>query len=87
MSSLCTLNIFGADHLLRYSNVIWLADTNYRIDLENEVARYLANNWEFDQLVAADQVSLFNYDMRELLLICPRLVVTRDRLADCLPGL
>lgn len=31
---------------------------NYRIDLENEVVRHLANNDEIDMLVAADQVSL-----------------------------
>lgn len=37
-------------------NIIWLADTNYRIDLENEVARSLAQASSFDALFAADQV-------------------------------
>ncbi|KZW04268.1 inositol polyphosphate phosphatase [Exidia glandulosa HHB12029] len=39
-----------------HENVIWLADTNYRIDLENEVVRQLAVTGEFDQLVGADQL-------------------------------
>ena len=38
------------------SNVIWLGDMNYRIDLENGAVRYLAESDEFDALVAADQV-------------------------------
>lgn len=38
------------------SNVIWLGDMNYRIDLENAAVRYLAEADEFDALVAADQV-------------------------------
>lgn len=37
-------------------NVIWLADTNYRIDLENERVRYLAQMDDYDALFAADQV-------------------------------
>jgi hypothetical protein len=37
-------------------NIIWLADANYRIDLENEAVRYLASAGEFDALVAADQL-------------------------------
>ncbi|OCH92145.1 hypothetical protein OBBRIDRAFT_824865 [Obba rivulosa] len=39
-----------------HDNVIWLADTNYRIDLENERVRYLALSDDFDGLVAADQL-------------------------------
>ncbi|KAF7432917.1 inositol polyphosphate 5-phosphatase [Pleurotus ostreatus] len=39
-----------------HDNVIWLADTNYRIDLDNEVVRGLAQAQEFDALVAADQL-------------------------------
>lgn len=37
-------------------NVIWLADTNYRIDLDNERVRNLALMDDFDALLAADQV-------------------------------
>jgi hypothetical protein len=37
-------------------NVVWLADTNYRIDLENDAVRSLAQRDEFDALLAADQV-------------------------------
>ena len=39
------------------SNIIWLADTNYRIDLENDRVRFLAGNDDYDALLAADQVS------------------------------
>jgi synaptojanin len=42
-----------------FSNVIWAADTNYRIDLENDVVRALATSDEIDMLIAADQVSDF----------------------------
>ena len=37
-------------------NVIWLADTNYRIDLDNASVRSLAERDDYDPLVAADQV-------------------------------
>jgi len=37
-------------------NVIWLADTNYRIDLDNAAVRTYAEANDFDPLVAADQV-------------------------------
>lgn len=37
-------------------NVVWLADTNYRINLENDAVRSLALCDELDTLVAADQV-------------------------------
>jgi len=36
--------------------VVWLADTNYRIDLENDAVRSLARHDEFDTLLAADQL-------------------------------
>lgn len=39
-------------------NVIWLADTNYRIDLDNASVRSLAERDDYDPLVAADQVLL-----------------------------
>lgn len=38
------------------SNVVWLADTNYRIDLDNETARSLATRDGFDAMLSADQV-------------------------------
>lgn len=41
-----------------YSNVVWLADTNYRIDLDNELVRSLAVEDDYDGLLAADQVCL-----------------------------
>lgn len=55
------LTTFTTEFPLR--NVIWLADTNYRIDLENETVRSLALNNDFDSLVAADQVCMF-YSVR-----------------------
>ncbi|KAH8094819.1 inositol polyphosphate phosphatase [Cristinia sonorae] len=39
-----------------HQNVIWLADTNYRIDLHNEHVRYLAQTDDYDALLAADQL-------------------------------
>lgn len=39
------------------SNVIWAADTNYRISLPNEEARRLAEQDDYASLLAADQVS------------------------------
>ncbi|KAK7695728.1 hypothetical protein QCA50_000364 [Cerrena zonata] len=39
-----------------HQNVIWLADTNYRIDLENERVRALALSDDYDALLAADQL-------------------------------
>ncbi|KAF8969491.1 inositol polyphosphate phosphatase [Flammula alnicola] len=39
-----------------HENVIWLADTNYRIDLENPTVRSLAEHDDFDPLLAADQL-------------------------------
>lgn len=36
--------------------MVWLADTNYRIDLENEPVRSLIQAGDFDALVAVDQV-------------------------------
>lgn len=37
--------------------MFWLADTNYRIDLDNDTARALAESDDLDGLLAADQVS------------------------------
>ncbi|KAI0034116.1 DNase I-like protein [Vararia minispora EC-137] len=39
-----------------HDNVIWLADTNYRIDLDNETVRELALSDRLDELLAADQL-------------------------------
>jgi len=39
-----------------HENVIWLADTNYRIDLDNASVRSLAERDDYDPLVAADQL-------------------------------
>lgn len=39
------------------AGVLTLISRNYRIELENEVVRHLANNDEIDMLVAADQAS------------------------------
>ncbi|GJJ07293.1 hypothetical protein Clacol_001493 [Clathrus columnatus] len=38
------------------SNVIWLADTNYRIDLDNETVRTLVASNNFDALIGVDQL-------------------------------
>jgi len=39
------------------SNIIWLADTNYRIDLDNASVRAYAEDDALDMLLAADQLS------------------------------
>src|ERR1700677_103853 len=39
------------------SNVIWLADTNYRIELENASVRAYAEDDALDMLLAADQLN------------------------------
>ncbi|KAI0065841.1 DNase I-like protein [Artomyces pyxidatus] len=39
-----------------HDNVVWLADTNYRIDFENDVVRSLALADDLDTLLAADQL-------------------------------
>ncbi|KAJ8515324.1 hypothetical protein ONZ45_g7241 [Pleurotus djamor] len=50
------LNFQKGKTINSHENIIWLADTNYRIDLDNEVVRDLAQRGEFDALVAADQL-------------------------------
>jgi len=42
-----------------YRNVIWVADTNYRIDGDNEYIRAHALADDLDPLLAADQVGAF----------------------------
>lgn len=39
-------------------NIFWVADTNYRIDLDRETVQDFAESDALDSLVAADQVSL-----------------------------
>ncbi|KAJ7930003.1 SacI homology domain-containing protein [Mycena leptocephala] len=39
-----------------HDNVIWLADTNYRIDFDNDTVRSLAVSDDFDSLLAGDQL-------------------------------
>ncbi|KAF8528795.1 phosphatidylinositol phosphate phosphatase [Hysterangium stoloniferum] len=39
-----------------HENIIWLADTNYRIDMDNEIVRSLAKAGDYDGLVAMDQL-------------------------------
>ncbi|KAI0321997.1 SacI homology domain-containing protein [Amylostereum chailletii] len=39
-----------------HDNIVWLADTNYRIDLDNESVRSLALQDDLDALLAADQL-------------------------------
>ena len=46
--------------ILRHSTIIWLADTNYRIDLDNASVRAYAEDDALDMLLAADQL---NYAM------------------------
>lgn len=43
--------------ILSHSNIIWLADTNYRIDLDNASVRSYAEDDALDMLLAADQLS------------------------------
>ncbi|THH19911.1 hypothetical protein EW146_g1364 [Bondarzewia mesenterica] len=55
--------IISGLHFLRgktidsHDNVIWLADTNYRIDLDNTAVRTLVAQDNLDALLAADQAS------------------------------
>ncbi|TFL05727.1 DNase I-like protein [Pterulicium gracile] len=39
-----------------HENVIWLADTNYRINLDNETVREFASRREYDPLLLKDQL-------------------------------
>ncbi|KAJ7284044.1 inositol polyphosphate phosphatase [Mycena rebaudengoi] len=41
-----------------HDNIIWLADTNYRIDLDNDTVRDLAVSDDFDSLLAGDQLRM-----------------------------
>jgi len=44
-------------HCPFFSNVVWAADTNYRINLSNDEARTFAEQDDYDSLFAADQAS------------------------------
>ncbi|KAH9850742.1 DNase I-like protein [Lenzites betulinus] len=50
------LHFLKGKNIASHHNVIWLADTNYRIDLDNERVRTLASMDDFDALLAADQL-------------------------------
>ncbi len=52
-----------------HSNIIWAADTNYRIDLDNDTVRPLAEADDFDTLVSADQVRLNFTDFGDILMV------------------
>ncbi|GJN88599.1 hypothetical protein Rhopal_001565-T1 [Rhodotorula paludigena] len=41
-----------------HENVVWAADTNYRISLSNDEARTLAEQDDYDQLYGADQLAM-----------------------------
>ncbi|KAG9127885.1 inositol polyphosphate 5-phosphatase [Ceratobasidium sp. 392] len=41
-----------------HENVIWLADTNYRVDRPNDEVRYLAVNDQLDVLLESDQLRI-----------------------------
>jgi len=51
------LSLRAYPSLPRCSNIIWLADTNYRIDLDNASVRAYAEDDALDMLLAADQLS------------------------------
>ncbi|GAA5957595.1 hypothetical protein JCM3765_001449 [Sporobolomyces pararoseus] len=44
--------------IVDHDNIVWAADTNYRINMSNEAARPLAENDDYEALFAADQLSL-----------------------------
>ncbi|CUA69373.1 hypothetical protein RSOLAG22IIIB_03896 [Rhizoctonia solani] len=52
------LSFLRGKTIASHENVIWLADTNYRINLENNEVRYLAENDQLGVLYDADQLKL-----------------------------
>jgi Endonuclease/Exonuclease/phosphatase family 2 len=56
MSTLRRCFFYGTELTDIFSNVVWLADTNYRLDLDNERVRSLVESDNLDPLLAADQV-------------------------------
>ena len=51
------LSLRAHPSILSHSNIIWLADTNYRIDLDNASVRSYAEDDALDMLLAADQLT------------------------------
>ncbi|KIM68900.1 hypothetical protein SCLCIDRAFT_104475 [Scleroderma citrinum Foug A] len=58
------LHFLKGKSIASHDNVIWLADTNYRIDLGNDDVRSLAEQGEYDALVAVDQLKQVIDDRR-----------------------
>ncbi|KAI6047496.1 SacI homology domain-containing protein [Pisolithus marmoratus] len=50
------LHFLKGKSIASHDNVVWLADTNYRIDLDNDRVRSLAEQGDFDPLIAVDQL-------------------------------
>ncbi|KAI6035067.1 DNase I-like protein [Pisolithus orientalis] len=50
------LHFLKGKSIASHDNVVWLADTNYRIDLDNDSVRTLAEQGAFDPLIAVDQL-------------------------------
>jgi hypothetical protein len=50
------IDMNSTTHSIRHRNVIWLADTNYRIDLDNDTVRALVRIGDLETLLEADQV-------------------------------
>ncbi|GAA6012488.1 hypothetical protein JCM11491_004347 [Sporobolomyces phaffii] len=44
--------------IVDHDNIVWAADTNYRLNMTNDEARPLAERDDYDTLFAADQLSL-----------------------------
>lgn len=49
--------------------MVWIADTNYRVELDNDIVRCLAEDDDLDALVASDQASRAFYSLSDLHLI------------------
>lgn len=52
------LSFLRGKTIASHENAIWLADTNYRIDLDNEEVRYLAVNDQLGVLLERDQLKI-----------------------------
>uniref|UniRef100_A0A0W0EZ96 phosphoinositide 5-phosphatase n=1 Tax=Moniliophthora roreri TaxID=221103 RepID=A0A0W0EZ96_MONRR len=50
------LHFLKGKTIASHENVVWLADTNYRINLDNDTVRSLATKGDLDGLVVADQL-------------------------------
>lgn len=58
--------------------MIWLADTNYRIDLDNEQARQCAESDDYDGLYAMDQVGTSTPIKKQILSDSYHVVASND---------